>query len=189
MKRTLMLTIVFFFFVFKANSQLEKNSWLVGGNGFYTSTKSSFEYQINEFKIAPNVGFFAFNNFAGGLRASFTTRRTTFTSQSANISSDTSRRRWYELGPFVRYYFLKPDKMINVFVEGSYLLGISKTILASATETSSTDSYSISAGPAIFFNPSISMELTLGYTFKDYGAELNESKLFINIGFQIHLKK
>jgi hypothetical protein len=201
MKRSLLSVIVVFLFASKANSQLEKNTWLVGGNGFYSTKEfhqldSASYTTINEFRFSPNVGFFVIDKLAFGIRASYTTisARSHPAGPLFYQSSDLGKRRALEFGPFVRYYFLKPDKLANVFVDASWLPGIIKTITTAETLRTPTNSYSISAGAAIFFNPSLSIELSLGYSRKKlyqefYDNEIFQNKFLINIGFQIHLAK
>lgn len=51
-----------------------------------------------------------------------------------------------------------------------------------------TNTYSLLAGPAVFFNSSVGAELTAGfYSLNTHDFTTNSFK--INIGFQIYLKK
>ena len=86
---------------------------------------------------------------------------------------------------------------INLFAEASYGWGKSDGTVDNVYSGKTTyNGYSLSAGPAIFITPNISVELTAGFT-KNYhrnkdayynSTNKSKEKLFqIGVGFQIHL--
>jgi hypothetical protein len=191
MKRALLSGIVLFSFIFQANGQLLKNTWLAGGSVFYTNTESINDpgtISEEEFKLSPNVGFFIANKFAAGIRVAYAMRKSEYKDQVTGNTSYTDITKVWELGPYVRYYFLKPDKLVNLFADGFYSYGIRKNNFYSEIEKS--NNYSIGAGPVIYFNPNVGLELMLGYTYTTYqNSDIVYNNFFVNIGFQIHLKK
>src|SRR5690606_33916513 len=98
----------------------------------------------------------------------------------------------FGIGPFVRYYFLKPDKRINFLSHIEYQFGNG---YSQGDKTTETTNFNFKTGPAIFFNSSIAMEITLEYaygkttSFSGNGSESKINDFNIGIGFQIHLEK
>ena len=120
------------------------------------------------------------NRLAICIRPGLTFRNTEV--PSAKLKSTT-----YTIAPFVRYYFLKKESQINIFADATY--GYSKTDYSDPTyfEDYYSNTYAIMAGPCIFLNKSIALELTLGY--RHYDDSNNPSKSTIvssQLGFQIH---
>jgi hypothetical protein len=91
------------------------------------------------------------------------------------------------VGPFFRYYFLDPDNRINVFAESAYqYLHFSSNRGAS----DNANVFTFSAGPVIYFNTSVGIEFTASYEINKYNDDsIKTNTFFLNIGFQIHLKK
>ena len=89
----------------------------------------------------------------------------------------------------VRCYFLKEDKRINVFAQANYIFGETK----SGSNKSQSNGYGFKAGPAIFFNSSVGLEITLEYNSSKLIPNGSESSTYNNLqvglGFQIHLEK
>jgi hypothetical protein len=166
-------------------AQITKGNWMVGGSGSFTTTKSYFENNnvettqtVTGLNIDPNIGYFVFDKFAIGTAATFN-----FTNPKGRDNSTYG----YGLRPFIRYYFLKPEKIINVFSQASY--GFYEGRSQNGDFSSRSDQYEFKAGPAIFFNSSVALELTLNY----YAAKNSENDKYnyfsLGIGFQIHLEK
>ena len=103
------------------------------------------------FRIYPNIGYFFIDKMAGGFKLGFNYGKTEGNSSMVG----------YGLGPFVRYYFLNPDKRVNVFAEANYNYYISKTQNFDATKGYN---YNFKAGPEIFFNSSVGLEVTINYS-------------------------
>lgn len=183
--KTLKVTIAILLFAFTANAQITKGNWIVGGTGNFTSYENKSTQDGTDISskgiaisILPNAGYFFINKLAVGTTTSFVySKQKDFESLS------------YGFGPFVRYYFLKEDKRINLFAHANYIFGESK----SGSNKSTSSGYRFKAGPAIFFNKNVAMEVTLDYNSSKLtpsGLESSTySSLQISLGFQIHLKK
>ena len=175
---------------FTSNAQITKGNWMVGGNARYyiSNAESTFNgikttQSSSGLNLAGTIGYFPFDKFSIGLSPSFG-----FNNPEGSNNSGTG----YGIGPYVRYYFLKPENRINIFshIEYNYGLGYS-----SGEKTSSRKDFNIMAGPAIFFNSSVALELTMQYNISESTSySTNNSKTKFNnfnigIGFQIHLEK
>jgi len=115
--KSILLIIICCFSIQKAESQITKNNWLVGGNAIFSSLKSSKEsvvsvYQTN-LQISPVIGYFLKDKFAVGLAPSldYSNSKSGYSNTIINV------------GPFIRYYFFDPENIINLFAEGSYAYG------------------------------------------------------------------
>lgn len=94
----------------------------------------------------------------------------------------------YWIGPFGRYYFLQPDKQVNIVTDISYQYGFFGGIAKGKLNT-----FSAMTGPVVYFNSSVGIEFLLGYysslaDMEDYQKETRKG-FQIAIGFQIHLEK
>lgn len=184
-----MKTIKIFFittilFTLSANSQITKGNWMVGGSGYFTNYKSTFQNNNTEetqtgngFQVSPNLGYFIVNNFALGAAASFS---------FSNPSGDNNNSHGYGLSPFVRYYFRKSEKMINPFLQTSYGVSEGKSESGGSNKSSG---YNIKGGSAIFFNSCVALELTIDYISSKYNNDSKNNNFIVGVGFQIHLQK
>ena len=168
-------------------SQIKKGNWLVGGNASFSSFKStgsgSIQYTQNIIQLNPVIGYFLKNNFTAGLKPSFIYASTDVGGGSSNSSTT------FNIGPFLRYYFLKADTKFNIFSEVGYEFGTNSD-KAQTTNTSSSRTFSVAAGPVVYFNSSIGLEFIIGYaTTTLVGYPGSTHVLSVGIGFQIHLKK
>ena len=168
-----------------ANAQITKGNWMVGGTGNLTSYENKSTQNGNDIgdkgyviSISPNIGYFIINKLAVGTTMSF-----------AYTNSNKYENLGYGFGPFVRYYFLKEDKRINLFAHANYSFGEYK----SGSNITGSNVYRFKAGPAVFFNKNIGMEVTLDYNsskLKLSGSDSSTYNAFqISLGLQIHLKK
>jgi len=175
-------------------SQITKGNWMTGGNFSFKSTKSSdgqgYYFKTNTLAISPNIGYFFIDKLAVGIRPSFSTQKIKY-NPTGVINNYTSKRNEYGIGPYVRYYILQPTNRINFFAETSFLHSIVKDMYTiQNSETTSANTYSFAAGPVIYFNSSVGLELMVGYTNKQYvNSIFSDKTFFANIGFQIHLEK
>ena len=184
-----MKTIKLFFiatilFTLSANAQITKGNWMVGGTGNFesnnieTNIKSSNTTSTQTGKglfLQPNVGYFLANKFAVGLSPNL----------SISFSNDDKTITSYAVGGFARYYLLKPEKLINIVTQIKYSY-------SPPQRNSSVENLGFKAGPALFFNESVALELTLNYKITNFDSEFSSSKwktFNIGLGFQIHLKK
>jgi hypothetical protein len=170
-----------------AHAQLTKGNWLVGGSGSFSSdkqvaTSASTNIKSTTVGITPNIGYFIIDKFAVGMNLGFEINKL----KAANIP--TSSITNYYAGPFLKYYLLQEDELINLFVYGNYNYGVTRGKNYGMVDKSSGYRYSVSGGPVIFFNSSTALELSIGW----YHARSIEDKVYTNsiklgLGFQIHL--
>lgn len=156
-------------------AQINKGQWLVGGNIAFESQKHG-DAKATAFNISPNAGYFFINNFAGGLRASFSSVK------PKNVDATTDLL----IAPFVRYYFLPAAEKVNVFADAAYGFGSQK----SGGESDGQNEFAITAGPAVFLSPNTALELGLYYKSAGgdaYGKDDRYNRFGFNIGFQVHL--
>jgi uncharacterized cupredoxin-like copper-binding protein len=172
-------------FSLTTKAQIKKGNWMMGGTGNITSYENKSIQNGNDvgdkgntINIAPNIGYFFINRLVLGTIGSLS-----FT------NSNRYESRNYGFGPFIRYYFLKEDKRINFFAHANYTFGEYK----SGSTITGSNGYRVKAGPVIFFNKNVGMEITLDYnSSKIKVSEPNISSykaLQVSVGFQIHLKK
>lgn len=192
--KTYKAIILVLLFTTAANAQITKGNWMVGGNASFSS-QETYSNKGNEdkivertIKITPNIGYFFVDKLAVGGRFGY-----------ENIFNpnygfgDVSSNAFF-VGPFLRYYFLKPKKIVNVFVEGSYGIGnvYRKGDTESQNYTEHINTYDFMAGPVIYFNSSVSMEFTLQYSstrIKFQDSDFTRNNFQIGLGFQIYLEK
>jgi len=185
----------FFFsmFLFSAQAQLTKATWLVGGTGNFLSSKNTYtspDYFSSsdriDVNVSPNIGYFIADKFAVGLRPNFSKSKGVV---DGSGGGNTNENR-LEFGPFVRYYFLQTDKQYNILTDLSYQYG-----LYWFTPTKGNiNTLSASAGTVVFFNSSVGLEFLLGYYSRKEIKQQNpdfvtDKKGFqMGVGFQIHLE-
>jgi hypothetical protein len=165
----------------KGYSQITKNNWLMGGQLSFDHSKTTtdqIEISSTVFQGKPNVGYFFIDKLAGGIEFDLI----------YNVSKISSKTRVTTLGigPFIRYYFLNTDSRINVVSDARVAFNMTSTN-QNALKNRYT-SYSFSAGPAVFFNSSVAMELLIGYTGYQASTSSNNG-VRVSIGFQIHLER
>lgn len=168
------------------NAQITKGNWMVGGTGNLSSYESKTSNNgtdvINKgigINVSPNIGYFFTNKFVAGTNVSIGYTK------PKNYDSSFG----YGIGPFARYYVLKEDKRVNFLIQANYTFGASK----SGDNKSKTNGYGFKAGPAIFFNSSVALEITLDYNSSKLIPDGSENSSYnnfqIGLGFQIHLEK
>jgi hypothetical protein len=181
--KILKTVIAILLFTITANAQITKGNWMLGGYANYNNfssestnpTGSTNSSKGSSIIVSPTVGYFIINNLACGLSGNFVLG---LVEQGNNVTN-------YGAGPFVRYYFLKPEKTINVLSQVGCYYGNSST-------DSKYNSYNFKAGPVIYLNSSVGLELTLDYNISKFSSDSYEStfkSLSIGFGLQIHLKK
>ena len=190
--KTTLITLLFTVTLTSADAQLTKGNWLVGGTGNFSSMKNTYSnsnyYQTSEvtdIRISPNIGYFVINKLAVGLRPSFSKNKAQVTT-TGGLSTNVNR---FEIGPFVRYYFLKDEDRYNILSEVSYQYGIYRF----KPDKGNINTFSVLVGPVIYFNSVVGLEFLLGYYKRNEdvsGSFKTEQKGFqIAAGFQIHLEK
>ncbi len=181
MKKNSILALSILFITLKANCQITKGNWLLGGNISFSSTSSSSNLGSNTlyaFQASGNAGYFFIDKFATGIKPNI------YIDHGKGLQNFSSTGS--ALGPFLRYYFLPTGLRTNLFAEGSYAYGISSI---SNVFTSHSNSFSFLAGPVFFLNPSVGLELSVGYTTVKNNVS-NRTNIFKSgIGLQFHLEK
>ena len=182
---------------FLANAQLDKGVWLVGGSGNFFSYKLQIKSQYVDYPnghytdilISPDIGYFVADRIAIGLRP-------TFSSSNGEVTSTiTSNQRQFFAGPFIRYYFLNPEKQFNILTDMCYQLGVSREGPRHIYR-GSINNFWLMAGPELFFNSSVGMEILIGYNYKKSTVKYPEAPNLdirngfqTSIGFKLHLEK
>ncbi len=192
------LFIAFFLTVnsLTAECQITRKNWLVGGTGkfySYTSQYSSTTYS-NEVKytiidLSPSIGYFFMDKLALGVRPTFSSFK-----EKVTIPGGTNMQQYW-IGPFGRYYFLQPDKLVNILTDISYQYGF-----YGGTAYGKLNTFSAMVGTVVYFNSCVGIEFLLGYSssleniegFREDAEDfLKETRkgFQMGIGFQIHLEK
>lgn len=192
--KQLLTGVTFLLFSFTAKCQLDKGIWLVGGTGNFLSSKNTYTSSAYsqtsdriDIKISPDIGYFVIDKLAVGLRPSFSKYKDQVNSTGGGYSNVNR----FEIGPFIRYYFLKTDNPYNILTDISYQYG---SYWFKPTK-GNINTFSASAGSVIYFNTSVGLELLMGYysrkeVIQQNGDNITKQKGFqIGIGFQIHLEK
>ena len=185
-----------------SSAQLTKHNWLVGGIGLFNSTTYTndlgFQTQrVTNIQIAPNIGYFFVDKFAGGLKLNFSTSR--YKNISNGASYNLSKSTTYGFGPFLRYYFLDVNKQFNILMDGSYQYNIERGGGVSSSNSTpvpvpitqySKNTFSIAAGPVIYFNSTVGLEFLIGYSTTKYVQNSSRnSGIQVGLGLQVHLEK
>lgn len=184
MKKTFLLIIVTIISL-NLYSQLDKKTWLVGGSLSYSRAKYNTgvfneKQEKYEFTISPAIGYFIIDKLAAGL----------FTSlyESGDRSGGvTTWTKYYSFnyGPFVRYYFLKKEKLVNILAQAHYQFGTEGT-----TSGISKTTLAFSAGPVLYFNSSVGLEFLVSHlTYRYRNVDASDNKIQFSFGLQVHLEK
>jgi len=161
------------------SAQITKSNWLVGGDIAFSYSKSKPESSVDletfNINLSPNIGYFIWDKWAFGLRTDFTRSR-------SKSDSGTSEFDSFQLSPFVRYYFLETDKMVNPFLESSYRFSL--------INENNSEEFSAKVGVAIFLNKSVAFEMSLNYlNLKSKNEFVGNHTLLLGFGIQVHLEK
>lgn len=172
--------------------QITKGNWLAGGtgslfsyNGTYRSPNYNYDSKYTQIDLSASVGYFITDKLALGLRPVFSQFKGEITSEGGGITN----MKKYGIGPFGRYYFLSVDRPFNIVGDISYQYGINDW----HGQSGNINYFSAMAGPVIYFNTSVGLEVLLGYTSRkeDIRNSHEESRkgFQVGVGFQIHLEK
>ncbi|MBS1736191.1 MAG: hypothetical protein JSS98_06225 [Bacteroidetes bacterium] len=197
MKQLLLISTLVAFSI-SANGQLDKNYWLVGGTGsffsynddFTTTGQPTVSGKLTDINLSANVGYFFFDKFAVGVRPGINSIR----SRGLNSAGAGTKNVAIYFGPFVRYYFLNTEKPFNILFDGTYQIGSHSNFEGKGVFRNA----SVMAGPELFFNSSVGMEVLIGYMYQKKSIDDTQSGFYFNnikkgfnisAGFQIHLTK
>lgn len=162
-----------------AHGQLAKGTWMIGGNAALATANihsPSGSGNTTTISITPDIGYFVMDRFILGINPSYGLNA----SKTDDIHQTTLQS--YAFGPFVRYYLLPVDHVVNLFTGGSYLYSILEP------SNSIGNTYSFFAGTTAFFNYSVAIEMSAGFSSLITKNFITNS-LVINAGFQIYLRK
>ena len=170
---------------YTAKSQITKGNWMLGGNiSFASTTYGSQNFSQNTaytFQINPNVGYFIGNKFAAGLKTGIN-----FSGYKATGTDIYSKYNNYNVGPFLRYYFLPTEKMVNILAEGVYQYGLE----GGKNQNTSKNTFTFSAGAVAFLNSSVGIEFLMSYSsYKFANTSGSNGTIQLGFGLQVHLIK
>lgn len=182
MKRVIMILLNCTLLSLTARSQITKGNWMMGGDASFSLDYTRYEYNeiapSHGFRalISPGVGYFLIDKLAMGLKADFNVNR---------FHNGDAVETQYSLGtgPFLRYYFLPAENIINIFGGVAYEHNFRLPYSYPA------NTYSVFAGPTFFFNSSVAAELLAGLDYFKSQGNAGTISFKVNIGFQIYLKK
>jgi hypothetical protein len=179
-KKILYLTILFSCFT---QAQITKGNWMIGGSGSFSSNteyskNTNNKYKSEDFSINADIGYFFINKLSTGVKINYYKTKPNYEGAFENSS--------YSLGPFVRYYFLKPEKIYNIFLESAY----SWEQYNSNTFITNSQAFNISAGSTIYFNSSVGLEFFVQFVDKKYKDPFDTGvkRLQTGLGLQIYLE-
>ncbi len=219
MKKLLLLPLLLF--TFCGSAQLRGGQWMTGGYADFL--RSGSHQTINEIstdikgmnlQLAVDGGFFIIDQLSvglwGGVLLSEDKQTIDRKSNIGYYSYSKDKSFGYVAGPFVRYYFLKPQHRLNIFADLSYGYSHnkqkSKTFeqqfdpshplppsIISVTKTEqkiNAHTFAVSVGPAFFINPSSSLELSIGYSYMTYiKSKASSNNLSASLGLQAFFGK
>lgn len=152
-------------------AQTQKSNWLVGGSALFNSQEVE-GFNTTTFLVNPGAGYFIMDDLAIG----------------ANIQFSSIKEEGYDafttlaFGPFVRYYFVNLGPKTKLFGNGSFGFGNVKY-----GDSESFTTWELSAGPAIFLNKHVALEIALGYSSQKFQDTDATNAFGFRVGFQIHL--
>ncbi|MBC6490105.1 hypothetical protein ACFSQD_07235 [Flavihumibacter stibioxidans] len=191
-----LLFIAAFFSVSVSNGQLSQNTWLLGGSGSFYSYNEHYTHpsidvtgKYTSIDLSGTVGYFFAEKLGCGLRPFLTSYKGE--SSGGGINNNIK----FAIGPFARYYFLKPDKQFNLLADVSYQFGVNANNNP-PKDRGKFNQFFLMGGSEVFFNSSVGLEILLGYSHKlhtanDPSGTFRSSKngFQMSIGFHFHLEK
>lgn len=191
MRKSFLFVIVSCFFFINAKSQITQGNWMVGGSIGFSSTAYNSDaggqnsgFNLN---IAPDIGYFITDKFVSGIRVGFNKQGSKSTSSVIGTSVYNSYTD-ANFGAFLRYYFLDTEKQFNLLVDGAYQYGFVAS--SPSNQSNNKHTFSINAGPVVYFNSSVGLEFLIGYTSQEYvGFKGNNNTVQVSLGLHFHLEK
>jgi len=204
MIRYLILLIATLLFIPNAHSQLNKKMWLVGGAGSFKAYTQEYsvpdpslgwsDFHYIEINATAKIGYLIVDKFVVGLTPAFSY----YYGENKDVTQQTISPTRFWFGPFARYYLLNKRKPFNIATEVVYQPGI-QWRRKQVPSTGTLSNLTFSVGPEIFFNPTVGLEILLGYRVtKEYlkyeggsssSFSYNQNGLQLSVGIQIHLQK
>lgn len=171
-----------YYFFNTANCQITKGNLMLGGVISYSSTNYKSEnygipHTSYNLQIKPNVGYFFIDKLAAGIKTSI---------DKIGDKGGTSYTD-FNAGPFCRYYILNSEKNVNIIAEGGYIYGFET---GTASEKTSKNTFTLSAGSVVYFNTVVGLEFLISYsTYKFSGIKGSNNTIMFGLGLQVHLEK
>ncbi len=174
-------SVLLIFAAINASSQITKQNWLIGGAASFRASKYEFggnSSKQSNLELTGDVGYFIIDKFAIGIKPAYSRSKLSYPVTIVNT---------YEIGPFARYYLLPTERSANIFSELSYQYGFMKT---NQGVSQNSNNFSGVVGCSLFFNNSVALEFTLGFSSYLYNRNQGKVNSFIaGIGFHFHLEK
>lgn len=173
MKINKILFAATFFFIITSNAQITKGNWMMGGSGSFGSfntTSLGTNGKGTYLNLNPNFAYF----FTDKLAIGTTARLNVLSKFSSTIG----------FGPYARYYFLKTEKVVNVFSEVSYNI-----LEGTGDGDAKFETFNLKAGTVYFLNSSVGIEAVLNYSNQKSNLDYQSNEIFLSLGFQIHLER
>lgn len=186
------------------SAQINKGQWLVGGNiaGMYQK-QSENDYITKQLQLPLDIGYFAGNGIAIGLRGKGSIQKESFDYTSSymyyqfKVNQTTQE---YTYGPFIRAYLLPQKSIFNLFIDVQYGYGYSETkeelrtssnaLISSDKSSNKVQQYTLSLAPVLFLNNHVSLEFILAYNRSILmNSDLHSDAFLFGTGLQIHLGK
>lgn len=184
-----MKKIILFSFTFclsiTSYAQLNKDTWMLGGQINFTSEEIDDAGVQQRFVFQPNVGYFFIDKLSAGLEFNFR-------STSTDPGNKDVFWRSYIVSPFARYYLLKHERPINLFTQVNGSVGFG--IVGDDLKNTSYYGCGVKAGTVFFLNNVVGLEFSVNYSSLWYKSKqtdaINHNKeLLIGIGLQVHLER
>lgn len=183
MYKTIFLFLTATFFSLNSISQITKGNWMLGGlisyaSTNYNSTNYGSPHTSYNLQVRPGAGYFFIDKLAAGIKVGI-----------GKIGDKGLRTSYtdFNFGPFCRYYLLNPEKNINIITEAGYLYGFETGTASGKTQK---NTFSFSAGPVIYFNTVVGMEMLISYsTYKYPIVTGSNNTIMFGIGLQVHLER
>lgn len=165
-----LLTFALLCFFLSLNGQIQKNTWLIGGEmRFQRTTIQDGAIQFDQYEIAPEFLFFPLSKFGFGGRF------TLLGSYSNNDFGPTSFNSSFfnvEIAPKLRYIFYQwTEGQTNLFMEGGAKFGLrSQLIDFAGNERETFEHWGWFLGPGIshFLSPDVVLEWQMFYQNTDF---------------------
>ncbi|MGE5107926.1 MAG: outer membrane beta-barrel protein [Sphingobacteriales bacterium] len=186
MQKILFFFLCLTFYSLYADSQINKNNWMIGGNISYSRTNYNSQnygapHTAYNLQIKPNIGYFVADKLAIGLKVGIDKSG----SKDANTTFYLSYTD-FNIGPFIRYYLLSKERTVNLLTEAAYQYGFE----GGNYDKTSKNSFTFSAGPVAYFNSSVGLEFLITYsTYKFSGINGSNGTIQFGFGLQVHLEK
>lgn len=175
MKRQLFILALLAAAGFKATAQTEQGNFLAGGNVQLNTAQHN-----TNITLAPTVGYFFVDNFAGGAILDLSYTKT-------GVSPSVGKTTAISIGPFIRYYVGTTN--IRPFLQGDVEFSSTKYKAGTESTTSTGTTFFVGPGAAIFLNRNVALEGLAGYEHTAYAHQTGSGGFAFKLGFQVYLSR